>query len=114
VNLTAMQELIIPLVIALLVLSVIEVAMRRWIRSPSNDMRTTMRTALATTMRAHVARGSSPARASRESRVPHDVVSLAMYVERNRSQSRARRAAPAAPTAARGRFGHADHAAADR
>jgi hypothetical protein len=94
---STMQEMILPLLFALLALSVAELLMRRWIRGPNNDMRTTgQRRAMHT----HLSRGTPVNRISREARMPHDVVGLALYVERNREK--ARRAAPSASSAARG------------
>lgn len=95
--LSVMPEMVLPLLLCLLALTVAEVVMRRWIRGPSNDMRTTGQRHV---MQAHMSRGTPLDRISREARVPHDVVGLAMYVERNREK--ARRAAPSASTAARG------------
>jgi hypothetical protein len=95
--LSVMPELVLPLLLCLLALTVAEMVMRRWIRGPSNDMRTTGQ---RHAMQVHMSRGTPLDRISRESRVPHDVVGLALYVERNREK--ARRAAPSASTAARG------------
>lgn len=105
----ALQEMILPMLFTLLALSLAELALRRWIRGPSNDMRTAAQDSMMIAVRAHAGRtqasrptdeGHSLSRISRESRMPHDVVGLAMYMETHRG--RVRHAAGAASNAARG------------
>lgn len=81
-NPSQVGELIIPLAVALVLLSAIKFVARRTtsVRRPKAPAHTVLRN--------FAKKGAPTAVISRSARVPHDVVNLALYVEQRRSQGR--------------------------